>query len=58
MLGDDVLVAPVLEPRATSRTVVIPPGEWRAWDGTLLSGTRNVEVKVDVSTLPFFERVR
>ena len=58
MLGDDVLVAPVLEPRATSRTVMIPPGMWRAWDGTRFSGPRSVALQADLSTLPYFERVR
>lgn len=58
MLGDDVLVAPVLESGATSRTIQVPPGKWRAWDGTVTTGPRRVEKKVDISTLPYFERVR
>jgi alpha-glucosidase (family GH31 glycosyl hydrolase) len=28
MLGDSILVAPVLEPGATSWTVYLPKGEW------------------------------
>ena len=58
MLGDDVLVAPVLEPGATSRTILIPPGKWRAWDGSVISGPQRVEMAADVSTLPYFESVR
>lgn len=31
LLGDDLLVAPVVEDGARTRTVVLPPGEWIDW---------------------------
>ena len=32
-LGKDMVVAPVLEAGATSRSVVLPKGKWKAWQG-------------------------
>ncbi len=57
MLGDDVLVAPVLERGAQSRVVTVPPGRWRAWDGSVVKGPRQVEVAVGLDTLPYYERI-
>lgn len=34
MLGDSLLVAPVFEPGATTREVVVPPGTWRSLGGS------------------------
>ena len=33
MVGEDILVAPVLEKGVRSRTVHIPPGKWTGHDG-------------------------
>jgi hypothetical protein len=39
-LGDAILVAPVVEPGATTREVTLPPGEWIDWwTGEPASGT-------------------
>lgn len=38
MLGEDVLVAPVLEKGARERRVVFPAGVWRGADGTRVTG--------------------
>lgn len=32
LLGDALLVAPVLQEGATTRSVLLPPGEWFVWD--------------------------
>jgi alpha-glucosidase (family GH31 glycosyl hydrolase) len=55
MLGDRVLVAPVLTRGATTRSVRIPPGRWRAWNGVSVSGPRTLEVSAPLGALPFFE---
>jgi alpha-glucosidase len=57
MLGDRFLVAPVLEPHATSRTVRLPAGRWRDPDGRVISGSRTVRVAAPLDVLPVFERM-
>ena len=58
MLGDRLLVAPVLVRGATSRVVLLPPGRWRASGGAVMRGPRRVEVPAGLGDLPYFERVR
>jgi alpha-glucosidase (family GH31 glycosyl hydrolase) len=55
MLGDRVLVAPVLTRGAMKRTVQIPPGRWRAWNGVRVSGPRTIELAAPLGVLPYFE---
>ena len=57
MMGQDLLVAPVIEKGATSRRVVIPPGRWRGDDGKTVEGPAAIEVAVLLERLPYFERV-
>ncbi len=46
LLGDELLVAPVVDPGATTRTLVVPPGTWIDWfDGTIVDG--GIDVGVD-----------
>jgi alpha-glucosidase (family GH31 glycosyl hydrolase) len=57
LLGDRLLVAPVLEKGVVSRTVEIPPGLWLAADGSVYSGPSTIEVRAPLRTLPVFERI-
>ena len=57
LMGEDLLVAPVVEKGATSRKVVIPPGTWKADDGTSVTGPATVEVATPLARLPHFMRV-
>ena len=56
MMGDFLLVAPVLEKGATSRKVVIPRGIWLADDGQSVTGPIEISVKAPLSRLPYFLR--
>jgi len=48
LLGDALLVAPVIEPGATSREVVLPPGEWVSWwTGEVESGTVTADAPLE-----------
>ena len=58
MMGDFLLVAPVLEKGATSRSVLIPPGSWLADDGSAIAGPCRIEVEAPLSRLPHFVRNR
>jgi alpha-glucosidase len=56
-LGDDLLVAPVLEEGARRRTVVLPAGDWYPLDGSEpLEGGRDVEVDAPIEHTPVFVR--
>ena len=54
MLGDSLLVAPVLEKGATQRRVKLPAGNWRADDGQRYKGGTTVLVDVPLERLPYF----
>ena len=56
MMGDDLLVAPVVEKGATSRKVVLPPGKWKADDGEVYAGPATIEISAPLSRLPHFLR--
>ena len=58
-LGPTFLVAPVVEPGATTLAVYLPPGEWvDYWRGTVFSGGQEVTVPapLDGSGPPVFAR--
>ena len=55
MMGDDLLVAPMVA-KGTSRTVRIPKGSWKADDGSVVEGPRDVTLEVPLARLPYFER--
>jgi len=57
LLGDDLLVAPVVIKGARSRDVLLPPGRWRDDLGHEHSGERVVVVNAPLERLPRFERV-
>ena len=58
MMGTDLLVAPQMEKNATMRDVVIPPGTWKADDGTTVVGPKTITVKTPLARLPHFVRVK
>ena len=57
MMGEGLLVAPVMEKGAVSRKVVLPPGRWKADDGKVYDGPATAEVSAPLSRLPHFERI-
>ena len=61
LLGDDLLVAPILEPARrgaeTERTVWIPPGEWQdLWSGRVRRGPATIGVCCRLDEMPLFVR--
>lgn len=58
MLGDDLLVAPVLEKGSRSRSVYLPEGAvWRSLvDGTETVGGQTIDVEAPLNVIPVFAR--
>ena len=57
VLGNDVIVAPVVEKGARSRSVVLPKGNWKAEDGKSYQGGQTVTVDAPLERLPYFKLV-
>jgi 1,3-alpha-isomaltosidase len=54
-LGDDVLVAPVVEPDVATLTVYLPTGNWvDAWTGESFAGEQTVECDTPLDRIPVF----
>ncbi len=51
MLGSDILVAPILEPGRTSRTVKLPRGRWQREGGIPIEGGGTVELPAAIDEL-------
>lgn len=57
LFGRDLLVAPVVEPGASSRRLYLPEGRWvDFWSEESLDGGREVERGVDLETMPLYVR--
>lgn len=57
MLGDTLLVCPVLKKGAAKRRVRLPAGKWASWRGEVFEGPTDVELDVTLADLPRFERL-
>ena len=57
MMGDDLLVAPIVEKGAKSRKVILPPGRWKADDGQICEGSASITISAPIDRLPYFERL-
>ena len=56
LLGDDILVAPVLAPDVRERKVLFPKGKWQDEDGNIYEGGEYM-VSAPLDKLPWFKRV-
>jgi alpha-glucosidase len=57
MFGRDLLVAPVLWPNATERSVYLPPGDWvDFWSGAQFTGGTSHRLPVTLRSIPIFVR--
>ena len=53
--GENMLVAPVLDPGANSRLVVLPSGSWiDYWTGLAYAGLQNIRVGTPLERMPLF----
>lgn len=58
LLGEDILVCPVVEQGQRKRRLQLPIGEWRYVDGTVYVGGTEIEVDAPLCVLPYFERLK
>ena len=59
LLGDHILVAPLLEPGEGTRTIVIPEGKWKERNnGKIIRGPKTVERAVRLDEIPVYERIK
>lgn len=58
VLGHDIIVAPVVEKGARSRSVILPAGTWKDERGDVYTGGTSVEIDVPLKRLPYFELVK
>lgn len=56
MLGNKILVTPVVNKGETERKVVLPAGKWLYLGKTLYEGGKTVTVPAPIETLPYFVR--
>ncbi|RUS46071.1 glycoside hydrolase family 31 protein [Cohnella sp. AR92] len=57
LLGERILVAPVLQKGQTSRLVRFPEGRWEGDDGTVTVGPAEAVVEAPLSRLPWFRKI-
>jgi alpha-glucosidase (family GH31 glycosyl hydrolase) len=58
MLGDEILVTPVVKKGADIREVVFPAGTWQGDDGSIIGGPCIREISAPLSRLPWYRKIR
>lgn len=55
LIGDNVLIAPILRPDTYHRVVYLPQGDWvNYWTDEVIQGGTHILVEADLETLPIF----
>ncbi|MDB4265536.1 glycoside hydrolase family 31 protein, partial [bacterium] len=54
VLGNTIIVAPVVESGARKRNVTLPKGKWKADDGQTYQGGKIITIDVPLERLPYF----
>lgn len=57
MLGENILVAPVLKKGMTKRKVIFPKGKWQDGDGDIIEGPKMDMVDAPINKLPWFRKI-
>jgi len=57
LLGDKILVAPVVEKGQRSREVILPEGNWQGDDGSLVTGPAKIGIDVPIERLPWYRKI-
>lgn len=57
VLGDSIIVAPVVEKNRYTRNVVLPKGKWKDDKGKIFRGNKTIIIDVPINRLPYFTKV-
>jgi alpha-glucosidase len=57
MLGDSLLVAPILVKGETTRNVKLPDGWWKSFEGKIFEGGRTYQQPGPLDQLIYFEKI-
>ena len=57
MIGEKILVAPIIVKGQTERVVPLPEGRWLGFDGKEYIGGKNITISVTLADLPYFELI-
>ncbi|WP_417444498.1 glycoside hydrolase family 31 protein [Joostella sp.] len=57
MLGDTILVAPILHKSTYKRQVVLPKGRWKADDDKVYKGGNTIIIDAPIERIPFFRKI-
>jgi alpha-glucosidase (family GH31 glycosyl hydrolase) len=56
LIGQKLLVAPVVERGQKSRKVAVPEGKWKNFRGDMITGPTTIDVPVGINDLIYFEK--
>ncbi|NQU54379.1 MAG: glycoside hydrolase, partial [Bacteroidetes bacterium] len=57
LIGDKLLVAPIVEKGITEHKIYLPEGKWKAFNGKTYEGNKEILVPVTINDLPYFEKL-
>ena len=57
MLGEDILVVPILKKGEFSKDIVFPKGTWRDEDGNTYEGGKTHRVATPIDSLTWYRRI-
>lgn len=57
LIGEKLLVAPIIEKGVTQHKIYLPKGKWKAYNGKTYRGNKIITVEVTINDLPYFEKL-
>lgn len=58
LIGDSLLVAPILQNNISKREIILPKGRWKYESGSVYEGPKTVEVDAGLDVLPYFIKLK
>jgi alpha-glucosidase (family GH31 glycosyl hydrolase) len=56
MVGEDILVAPVIKPKTYERTVIFPKGSWKDADNNIYEGNKTYTLSCPINKVLWFRK--